>query len=150
MASTDTTNDAVIERTVSDPNFQARCYRRFLAAAISDMNETVQATTSAQSASGATSLTFAVTISAATTVIVASGDIILFSPPSHVARAQLAGALFNGVLSLRTLAMLILANATNQANCLADASVAGGAILDSDIDFQINSIFTGIATSHGW
>lgn len=183
MASTDTTDDAVIERTVNAPDFQARCYRRFLAAAIAVMAETVQATTSAQSSSGATTLTFAsqpagvlvgwsaasltnpaalpasalvktvaaaVGISAPTTAIVAAGDIILFSPPSHLARAQFAGALFNSIVSLRTLATLILANATNRTNCLADASVAGGAILDSDIDFQINSIFTGLATSRGW
>lgn len=180
MASTDTTNDAVIERTINAPDFQSRCYRRFLVAANSIMAETVAATASAPTA-GATSLTFAsqpsgvivgwmvqgrtnpssipnntfvkavgATVTINNSVTVASGDIFIFSPPDHQSRMQFASALYNSTISPRTLATLVLTNATNQTNCLADPTIAGGNILDNDIDFQINSIFTGIAISRGW
>lgn len=184
MPSIDTTNNQILEQSIDDTRFQVRCYLRFLIAAIAITTETVQATTSALSASGATTLSFATqpgtvavgwTLQSLTnpasipggTLIkslgtsiglsapigaagVAAGDIIVFSPPNHASRLQFAAALFSGSISRQTLAMLIMANATNRTNCLADTSVPGGNILDSDIDFHINSIFTGIATSRGW
>lgn len=69
---------------------------------------------------------------------------------SHTQRLAFAGALFANTINRVMLAMLILANATNAANCLADATIPGGNILDSDIDFQVNSVFTGVATSRSW
>ncbi len=69
---------------------------------------------------------------------------------SHTQRLALAGTLFNNGISAATLAMLVLANATNRTNCLANPSLYGGNILDSDIDFQINSIFTGVAIARAW
>lgn len=183
MPSTDTTQDFLVLQSINDARFQDRCFYRFLAAAIAATTEAVQATTSALSTSGATTLSFAAqpgiaigwtaqsltnpsSIPGGTLVKalgasiglsapigaagVAVGDIIVFSPPSHAARLQFAGALFNKIIDRQMLAMLVLANATNRTNCLADTSVSGGNILDSDIDFQINSIFTGLATSRGW
>lgn len=81
---------------------------------------------------------------------VASGDIINFAPVSHTQRLAFAGALFAGNVDLKMLAMAVLANTTNRTNCLAAPSSAGGNIVDSDIDFQVNSIFTGIAISRNW
>ena len=69
---------------------------------------------------------------------------------SHTARLAFAGALFAGTVSDRLLAMLVLANATNRTNLLAAPTVQGGAILDSDIDFQVNSVLTGVAISRSW
>jgi hypothetical protein len=69
---------------------------------------------------------------------------------SHVQRLAFAGTLFNNGISSMTLAMLVLANTTNRTNCLANPLLPGGNMLDSDIDFQINSIFTGIAVSRAW
>lgn len=109
----DRTNNDVIDRTVNAPIFQDRCYRRFLAAAISVTNEDV-------------------------------------ATVSHQLRVAFAGALFNSTVNRQMLAMLVLANATNQTNCLADPLNPGGNILDNDIDFQITSIFTGVASSRSW
>ena len=78
------------------------------------------------------------------------GDVINFAPVSHVQRLAFAGALFTGNVDLAMLAMAVLANATNRTNCLANPNIPGGNILDSDIDFQVNSVLTGIATSRGW
>lgn len=184
MPSTDTTNNGVLVQSINDFRFQDRCYRRFLVAAISATTETVNATTSALTASGGTTLTFAaqpptvaigwtvqslttpasipagtlvkslgatVGLSAAiATAGVAAGDIIVFSPPSHTQRLGLAGSLFAKNIDRQMLALLVMANATNQTNCLADPNNPGGNILDSDIDFQINSIFTGVAVSRPW
>lgn len=113
MASTDTNNNYVILATLNDPRFQDRCYRRFIAAAVSVTTEVNTVT-------------------------------------SHTQRLAFAGALFNGTVSNHMLAALILANPTNQTNALADPIVPGGNILDSDIDFQANSVFTGVATSRAW
>jgi hypothetical protein len=185
MASADTTNDAIIERTVSNPDFQNRCYLRFLIAAIAATTETVTATVNAVTAAASPLLHFAAqpgtvvigwsvadlttpaAIPAGTTVLgplaanitmsanaagpgVGASDIITFAPPNHAQRLAFAGALFTNNIDRKMLADLVLANATNRTNCLADGTVAGGGILDSDIDFQVNSIFTGIAISRGW
>lgn len=69
---------------------------------------------------------------------------------NHVERLAFAGALFSGQVSLVLLAETIIANATNRTNCLANPQQVGGNILDSDIDFQVNSVFTGIAASRVW
>jgi hypothetical protein len=70
---------------------------------------------------------------------------------SHAQRLAFSGALFNNSVSLQTLAMLVLASSINKANCLANQTgLAGGNILDADIDSQITSIFTGVATSRSW
>lgn len=183
MANADTTNNEILERTIGATVFQDRVYRRFLAAAISATTESVQATTSAQTASANATLTFAaqpvgiavgwsvqsltnpaaipatalvktlgaaVVMSIATTAIVASGDIIVFSPPSHAQRLAFASALFSNAVNRQMLVMLILANPTNSTDCLADPNAVGGNITDSNIDFQVSSVFTGIATSRGW
>jgi hypothetical protein len=81
---------------------------------------------------------------------VGSADTINFAPVGHVQRMAFAGALEAGTVDLQMLAMVVLANTTNRTNCLANPSVAGGNILDSDIDFQVNSILTGIAMSRSW
>lgn len=69
---------------------------------------------------------------------------------SHTQRVAFAGALFNGSVDERMLAMVVLANPTNRTNAIANPQQAGGNILDNDIDFQVNSVFTGIATSRSW
>lgn len=69
---------------------------------------------------------------------------------SHTQRLAFAGALFVGTVDERMLAMLVAANTTNRTNILANPNAAGGNCLDSDIDFQINSIFTGVAVSRAW
>ncbi len=69
---------------------------------------------------------------------------------SHSDRAKLCGALFARQVSGTFLVESILANSTNRANALSNQTAIGAAILDSDIDFQIASIFTGIATSKGY
>lgn len=81
---------------------------------------------------------------------VASGDVITFAPANHAAKLQLAGALFSGNVDPKMLALTVIANTTNRTNCLANPSVIGGNIIDSDIDFHVNSIFQGIAMSRGW
>jgi hypothetical protein len=72
------------------------------------------------------------------------------STASHDARLAFAGALFANHVDLPMLAMVVLSNTTNRANCLAASSLCGGNITDSDVDFQINSTFTGIATARSW
>jgi hypothetical protein len=81
---------------------------------------------------------------------VASGDVINFAPVSHAQRLAFAGALFTGSVDLKMLAMVMLANATNRTNLLAAPATMGGNILDSDMDFQAASTFTGIALSRSW
>lgn len=180
MASSDTTQDFSVIACANDARFQDRCYLRWLNAAIAATTESVQATTSVASSAtktltfasqpgsvaigwSVTSLsnpssipasTFVVSLGAGmginNTVTVAAGDIIVFAPPNHTQRMQFAAALFANAISRQMLAMLVLANATNRTNCLADTTIPGGNILDSDIDFQINSILTGVATSRNW
>lgn len=89
------------------------------------------------------------TLNAAITGTISAGDVLNIAPVSHVQRAAFAAALFKGTVDLRMLAMVILANTTNRTNCLANPSIPGGNILDNDIDFQVNSTFTGIALA-GW
>jgi hypothetical protein len=185
MASTDTINNEIIERTVNATAFQDRCYGRWLNAAISATTESVQATTNAATAAASNLLHFAaqpgtvaigwsvvdtttpsvipngttvlgplaanITLSANVTGAgVGASDIITFAPPFHAQRVAFAAVLFNNAVNRQTLAMLIMANATNRGNCLSSPTTSGGDILDSDIDFQVNSIFTGIATSRNW
>lgn len=69
---------------------------------------------------------------------------------NHTQRLAFAGALFAGTVDLKMLCMTILANTTNRTNCLAAPNQAGGNIVDSDIDFQVASVFTGIATARAW
>lgn len=70
--------------------------------------------------------------------------------PSHAQRLAFAAALFNNAVNRQMLAMLVLTNAKIQVDCLADPTTPGGNALDSDIDFEIASIFTGVAISRGW
>lgn len=88
-------------------------------------------------------------------VTVATNDQLAFNPSGtshamHLKRLAFAGALFAGSVDLKMLAMLIIANTTNRTNALANTTIIGGNIFDSDIDFQVNSIFTGIANSRSW
>lgn len=69
---------------------------------------------------------------------------------SHTQRLAFAGALFANTVDPVMLCHLILSNATNRTNCLAVPSQAGGNIIDSDIDFQVASVFTGVATARAW
>jgi len=69
---------------------------------------------------------------------------------SHTQRLAFAGALFNNAVDLKMLAMIVISNTTNRTNCLAAPNIAGGNIVDSDLDFQINSVLTGIAISRAW
>lgn len=94
--------------------------------------------------------TTAVMAAPAITPGVGATDVVVLTPQSHTQRLAFAGALFNGTVSPSMLAEVILANATNHTNCLANPQQAGGNIVDSDIDFQINSIFTGMALSRAW
>lgn len=97
-----------------------------------------------------------VSVTASGNVTVAINDQLAFNPAgtshaTHLKRLAFAGALFaNNVVDLVMLAMTVLTNTTNRTNCLANPGVIGGNILDSDIDFQINSVFTGIANSRSW
>lgn len=95
------------------------------------------------------SLNGTITLGAPVSGTVSSGDILAIAPVSHAQRAAFAAALFKGAVDLKMLAMIVLANTTNRTNCLGNSSVLGGNILDSDMDFQINSVFTGISLS-GW
>lgn len=81
---------------------------------------------------------------------VGAADLLMFSPPSHTQRLTFAGSLFAENVPLNMLASAIVANATIRAEVLANPGIAGGNALDSDIDFQVNSIFTGLATSRTW
>ena len=69
---------------------------------------------------------------------------------NHTQRLAFAGALFNNTVGLEMLSMVVLASSINRANCLANPAADGGNILDSDIDNQVTSTFTGIATSRSW
>jgi hypothetical protein len=94
-----------------------------------------------------------VTLSGNVTVTI--NDLLAFNPAgeshaTHLKRLAFAGALFAGGVDLKMLTMAMLANATNRTNCLANASAPGGNILDNDLDFQVNSTFTGIANSRSW
>jgi hypothetical protein len=97
-----------------------------------------------------TTATTAVMAAAAITPGVGGTDVIVLTPQSHTQRLAFAGALFNGTVGVSMLAEAILANATNRTNCVANPQQAGGNIVDSDIDFQISSIFTGLALSRAW
>lgn len=90
-----------------------------------------------------------ITLNVALTGTISAGDIINLFPVNHVSRANFALALFKGTVDPRVLAMAILANPTNRANCLANSSVPGGNILDADMDTQITATFTGLAAV-GW
>lgn len=70
--------------------------------------------------------------------------------PSHANRLALAGAIFNGTISNTVLCLLVLSNATVRTSVLAAPTQAGGNSLDSDIDTQIASVFTGVAVSRAW
>jgi len=88
-------------------------------------------------------------------VTVAVNDLLAFnssglSHATHLKRLAFAGALFARSVDLKMLVMLVIANATIRTEALANATVIGGNILDSDIDFQINSVFTGVANSRNW
>jgi hypothetical protein len=72
------------------------------------------------------------------------------STTSHAQRLAFAGALFANQVDTKMLAMAVLANTTNRSNCISDPTDNGGAVADSDVDFQINSVFTGIAVSRSW
>lgn len=69
---------------------------------------------------------------------------------SHTQRLAFAGALFANTVDLKMLVMVILSNATVRASVIATPNSAGGNSLDSDMDFQIASVFTGIATARAW
>jgi hypothetical protein len=84
--------------------------------------------------------------------IVAAINITSESPATanHVERLSFAGALFAGTISLVVLAESIIANANVRAACLANPQQVGGNVLDSDIDVQVASTFTGMAISRVW
>lgn len=69
---------------------------------------------------------------------------------SHVQRVAFAGALFAGDVDPVMLTMSIISNPTIRTSVLADRTLPGGNVLDSDIDFQVGSVFTGIATARSW
>jgi hypothetical protein len=69
---------------------------------------------------------------------------------SHTQRLAFAGAIFGQTVRDEMLAAIVLSNATNRTNCIADAVNIGGTVLDNDIDFQITSVFTGVAVSRAW
>jgi hypothetical protein len=48
------------------------------------------------------------------------------------------------------LGMAVVSNPTIGGEVLADPTMPGGAATDGDIDFQIASVFSGIATSRNW
>lgn len=69
---------------------------------------------------------------------------------SHANRLAFAGALFANQVDVSMLCMCVLSNATVRTSVLANASVNGGNAIDPDIDFQINSVLTGVAVSRAW
>jgi hypothetical protein len=81
---------------------------------------------------------------------VQTGDIIQIAAIAHAQRLAFAGALFRGNVDLKMLAMLVLSSAQNKVDCLANTSVTGGNITDANIDIQVASAFTGLATSTFW
>lgn len=95
-----------------------------------------------------------VTMSGTVTGLLANDQVVFniagMTHAVHVRRTAFAGALLAGNVELKMLAMVILANSTNRTNCLANPNQSGGNILDSDIDFTVNSNFTGIALSRNW
>jgi hypothetical protein len=102
-----------------------------------------------------------VSVTASGNVTVAVNDQLVFNPSgtshaTHLRRLSFAGALFaaansgNGPVDFKMMAMVVLANATNRTNCLAAPNQVGGNILDSDMDFAINSAFTGISMARNW
>lgn len=68
---------------------------------------------------------------------------------SHVQRLAFAGSIFNRSPNAQMLCELVLVNTTNRANAVA-SQTPGANILDSDIDFQIASVLTGVALSRAW
>jgi hypothetical protein len=72
------------------------------------------------------------------------------STTSHAQRLAFAGALFANQVDKTMLTMAALSNASIRAEVIADPSDNGGNATDSDMDFQISSVFTGIATSRAW
>ena len=72
------------------------------------------------------------------------------STTNHDARKAFAGALFANQVDLQMLGMAVVSNPTIRGEVLADPTMPGGAATDSDIDFQIASVFFGIATSRNW
>jgi hypothetical protein len=86
---------------------------------------------------------------------VAINDQIVFTPAglqytTSLLRQRFAGAILTSGIDLKMLAMVILTNASNRTNCLANPSQPGGNIIDSDIDFTISSTFTGISSIGRW
>lgn len=81
---------------------------------------------------------------------VLTGDVIQIAAISHVQRAAFAGALFRGTVDLKMLAMVVLASTINRTDCLANPNVPGGNVTDANIDTQIATVLTGIATSSSW
>jgi hypothetical protein len=69
---------------------------------------------------------------------------------NHAQRAAFAGALFANTVPRNMMAAAALANPTLAQECLANPQQVGGNIADNDLDFRINSIFTGLATSRSW
>jgi hypothetical protein len=72
------------------------------------------------------------------------------STASHAQRLAFAGALFANQVDTKMLAMAVLSNATIRGEVIADPSDNGGNATDSDMDFQVNSVFTGISVSRAW
>jgi len=52
--------------------------------------------------------------------------------------------------SISLLGMAVVSNPSIRNEVLADPTMSGGAATDRDIDFQISSVFSGIATSRDW
>ena len=69
---------------------------------------------------------------------------------NHAARLAFAGALFANTVNRATLAQLMLANTTIRTEALVADSAPGSTIADNDIDFQVASIFNGVAVSRSW
>ena len=81
---------------------------------------------------------------------IGAADLLQFSPPNHVARLALAGQILAGQFSPQQLAIWVVSNTTIQTEIAADFTAGnppGTSVNDSDIAFQISSIFTGFATS---
>jgi hypothetical protein len=94
--------------------------------------------------------TTAVMAAVAITPGVGATDVIQLMPPSHTQRLALAGAVFAGTISGQRLAELVAVNTTIRTAILATPTAPAASVLDSDIDFQIASILTGVAISRGW
>lgn len=74
------------------------------------------------------------------------------STPSHTARLALAGQLLSGSIDAKLLASWVMTNTTIQGEVVTDYNASpqnavGTSVNDSDIEFQVNSVFTGVAIS---